>query len=224
MAPRGAGAGGGLRELFRGAVQAARDLSRARLPRDLLPGLAVDARGRCRSGCRNARLGQPFAALLYTQVFYAPRVLTGLLFGHVLGPNVMHLFHAGVGLHGPVVRGAAPRARRARRPSSRRRRSRSLRSSSSSRRTSRSPRRRRGRAGRCGPRRGCAARPSLRSTAWLAGVARRAFHAGSPEMWLWQALLAGFVLLRSRRVDRLGRPGVRLGGALARWSRCRPSS
>jgi len=42
----------------------------------------------------NARLGQPFLALLYTQTFYAPRVVTALLFGHVLGPNVMHALHA----------------------------------------------------------------------------------------------------------------------------------
>ena len=39
------------------------------------------------------RLGQPFAALLYTQVFYLPRVLLAVLFGGVWGTNLLMLFH-----------------------------------------------------------------------------------------------------------------------------------
>jgi hypothetical protein len=48
----------------------------------------------------HARLGQPFLALLYTQALYPPRVLTSLLWGPVLGPNVMHALHAAWGFAG----------------------------------------------------------------------------------------------------------------------------
>ena len=40
------------------------------------------------------RMGQPFMALLYTQVLYLPRVLTALWGGAIRGPNWMHAFHA----------------------------------------------------------------------------------------------------------------------------------
>ncbi|MDY7230570.1 YfhO family protein [Hyalangium rubrum] len=39
------------------------------------------------------RLGQPFAATLYSQVFYPPRWLAVLLAGPIAGMTVLHLFH-----------------------------------------------------------------------------------------------------------------------------------
>jgi hypothetical protein len=145
-----------------------------------------------------ARLGQPFLALLYTQSLYGPRVLTALLFGPVLGPNVMHALHAGWAFAGlflfarrlglgrwAAFAGAAP--------------------------FSLSPffvefaqnlsfastaswagwvllgaehlRR----------------RPGPGAAGWLALALGGAFHAGAPEMWLWEVMGAALLLLLPRR-------------------------
>ena len=134
------------------------------------------------------RLGQPFLALLYTQVFYPPRLLTGLLFGHVMGPNAMHVFHCGWAFAGAFV--ALRRAGRSH-----------------------------GAAfiGSAGwafspffvelsqnlafastaawagwtwwAVDGLVRAPSLRRVALVALIQAATFHAGAPEMWLWQAML-----------------------------------
>ena len=85
--------------LFRGEVQASRDLAAHVFPETAYL-IERWSHGEIPWWLPNARLGQPFAALLYTQVFYAPRVLTALIFGAVRGPNVMHLFHAAWGFAG----------------------------------------------------------------------------------------------------------------------------
>ncbi|MDP2270693.1 MAG: hypothetical protein Q8K32_08150 [Archangium sp.] len=185
------------RELFVGAVQAGRDLSAHVFPETFFL-VSQWTRGEIPLWLPNARLGQPFAALLYTQVFYAPRILTGVLFGHVLGPNVMHLFHAAWGFGGlwfasrrfGLTRAAsfiaaAPFALSPFFTEF----AQNLSFASG--------------AAWAGwtlwAAEGLRRAPALRTSAWLAGVLGFAFHAGSPEMWFWQALLAMFVLARTRR-------------------------
>ncbi len=81
------------RALLQGDVQASRDLYALSFP-DTAYLVERWSHGEVPLWQPHARLGQPFLALLYTQALYAPRVLTGELFGPVRGPNVMHLFHA----------------------------------------------------------------------------------------------------------------------------------
>lgn len=79
--------------LLRGEVQAARDLGAHVFPETFFL-ISRWATGAVPWWLPNERMGQPFAALLYTQAFYAPRIVTGLVFGPVLGPNVLHALHA----------------------------------------------------------------------------------------------------------------------------------
>jgi hypothetical protein len=182
--------------LLRGQVQAARDLYAQFFPEThyLLE--------RWRSfevplWLPHERLGQPFLALLYTQVFYLPRVLTGLVFGHVVGPNVMHVLHCGWAFAGAYL--GLRRVGRTRAAAF---------------------------VGGAGwafspffvelsqnlafastaawagwtlwATVGLDRAPSLRRFAWLALVLAAAFHAGAPEMWLWQGLLVLALGLFSR--------------------------
>ncbi len=203
----------GFAALFHGEVQAARDLSAHVFPETFFL-ISRWSAGRVPLWLPNARMGQPFLALLYTQSFYAPRVVTGLLFGHVLGPNVMHLFHAGWAFAGLYLAGrrlglqrafafigAAPFALS---PFfTEFAQNLSFASTASW-------------AGWVlwaaeGLRRG----PSLRRTAWLAACLGAAFHAGSPEMWLWQAMLAAFVLIQRPRALGWGALAIAWAGLLS---------
>lgn len=87
------------RYLGEGVVQAAKDLAGHDFPETWY---LVERwrQGELPLWWPHVRLGQPFLATMYTQVLYAPRVVTGLLFGHVLGPNVLHLLHAAWGFAG----------------------------------------------------------------------------------------------------------------------------
>lgn len=198
--------------LFRGEVQAARDLSAHVFPETFY---LVErwSRGEVPLWLPHARLGQPFAALLYTQVFYAPRVLTGLLFGHVLGPNVMHLLHAAwsfAGLYLAARRLGLQRAFAfiAAAPFSLSpffvEFAQNLSFAST--------------AAWAGwvlwAAEGVRRAPDLRRTAWLAFFLGWAFHAGSPEMWLWEVLVVVAVLLPSRGAWRFGALALAWGGLL----------
>ena len=201
------------RELFAGSVQAGRDLSAHVFPETFFL-VSQWTGGHVPLWLPNARLGQPFAALLYTQVFYAPRIITGALFGHVLGPNVMHLFHAAWGFTGlwlaarrfGLTRAAAfvAAAPFALSPFFTEF-AQNLSFSSS--------------AAWAGwtlwAAEGLRRAPGLRAAAWLAGALGWAFHAGSPEMWLWQALLAVFALARTRAALRWGALAFAWAGALS---------
>jgi hypothetical protein len=203
------------RELFTGSVQAARDLSAHVFPETFFL-ISQWTRGEVPLWLPNARMGQPFVALLYTQVFYAPRIITGVIFGHVLGPNVMHLFHAAWGFVGlwfaarrfgltraAAFVGAAPFALSPFFTEF----AQNLSFASG--------------AAWAGwtlwAAEGLRRAPRLSTTAWLAGVLGFAFHAGSPEMWLWQALLVVLLMLpRSVRVESRTTPVSPLAwGALA---------
>lgn len=81
------------RAFVHGDVQASRDLYALSFP-DTAYLVERWAKGEVPLWQPHARLGQPFLALLYTQVLYPPRILAGLVFGPVRGPNAMHLFHA----------------------------------------------------------------------------------------------------------------------------------
>lgn len=183
--------------LLRGQVQAARDLYAQFFPETYV----LVERWRALEvplWLPHERLGQPFLALLYTQVFYLPRVVTGLLFGHVVGPNVMHVFHCGWAFTGAFL--ALRRAGRSRAAAF---------------------------IGSAGwafspffvelsqnlafastaawagwtwwAVDGVVRAPSLRRVAVLGLVQAATFHAGAPEMWLWQALLVLLVAGFSRR-------------------------
>lgn len=150
------------------------------------------------------RLGQPFLALLYTQALYPPRVVTALLFGHVVGPAVMHVFHTLWAMAGAFF--ALRRAGRSQLASCLGgvafafspffvELSQNLAFAST--------------AAWAGwtwwAAEGVVRRPSWRSAAWVAAVLGAAFHAGAPEMWLWQAGLVGLVTAaRARRFGLLG--------------------
>jgi len=186
--------------LLRGQVQAARDLYAQFFPETFV----LVERWRALEvplWLPQERLGQPFLALLYTQVFYLPRVVTGLIFGHVVGPNVMHVFHCGWAFLGAYL---------ALRQTGRSRAaafvggagwgfspffvelSQNLAFAST--------------AAWAGwtfwAVDGLVRRPSLRRIALLAAVQAASFHAGAPEMWLWQALLVLVVAAFSRRARR----------------------
>lgn len=201
------------RELWLGSVQAGRDLSAHVFPETYFL-VTQWTQGHVPLWLPNARLGQPFAALLYTQVFYAPRLIAGALFGHVLGPNVMHLFHAAWGFVGLWL--AARRFGLARAAAfvaaapfalspffTEFAQNLSFASSAAW-------------AGwTLWAAEGLRRAPGLRGAAWLAGALGFAFHAGSPEMWLWQALLAVFVLVGSRRSLGWGALAFLWAGALS---------
>lgn len=196
--------------LLRGQVQAARDLYAQFFPETFV----LIERWRAFEvplWLPNERLGQPFLALLYTQVFYAPRVITGLLFGHVVGPNVMHVFHCVFAFTGAFL--ALRRAGRSTVASF---------------------------VGGAGwafsaffvelsqnlafastaawagwtwwAVEGLLRAPSARRLAVLALVQAATFHAGAPEMWLWQALLvlmvAAFSSTRRRSFALVAGAGV----------------
>lgn len=173
--------------LVRGQVQAARDLYAQFFPETYV----LVERWRALEvplWLPNERLGQPFLALLYTQVFYAPRVITGLLFGHIVGPNVMHVFHCVFAFTGAFLA-----LRRAGRSTVAAfigsagwafsaffvELSQNLAFAST--------------AAWAGwtwwAVEGLLRAPSARRLAVLALVQAATFHAGAPEMWLWQALL-----------------------------------
>ncbi|MEW5739164.1 MAG: hypothetical protein AB1938_09575 [Myxococcota bacterium] len=169
----------------------------------------------------HARLGQPFLALLYTQSLYAPRVLTALLFGPVLGPNVMHALHAAWGFAGlflfgrrlglgrwAAFVGAAPFslspffiefAQNLSFASTASWAGWVLLAAEELRR-----------------------RPGAGGAGWLALSLGGAFHAGAPEIWLWEVLGVALLLLVPRRSKRAlawgavaGLLGVGLGAAVA---------
>ncbi|MET0402343.1 MAG: hypothetical protein ABW123_08060, partial [Cystobacter sp.] len=144
------------------------------------------------------RLGQPFAATLYSQVFYPPRLLTVLLAGPVLGFTLQHLLHVAIAAVGTflflrhlrasrpaAVLGAAAFALSA--PFTELSTQQNVASAAAwtgllllaARRAARSP--------------------SPRSAARVALVSGLSFLAGSPETWLWQAPLALLVALFARR-------------------------
>ncbi len=185
------------RELAQGLVQAGRDLSAHVFPETFFL-VKQWSRGEVPLWLPNARMGQPFAALLYTQVFYAPRFVTGWLFGHVLGPNVLHALHAAWSFTGlffatrrlGVSRSAAFIAAA---PFSLSPFFTEFAQNLSFAST----------AAWAGwvlwAAEGVRRAPSLRASAWLAAVLGAAFHAGSPEMWLWEALLAAFLACRAWR-------------------------
>lgn len=199
--------------LFRGEVQAARDLS-GHVFAETWFLLDQWRAGHVPLWLPHARLGQPFAALLYTQVFYAPRVVTGLLFGHVMGPNVMHLLHAGwafAGVYFALRRlglqrafafiGAAPFSLSPFFVEF----AQNLSFAST--------------AAWTGwvlwAAEGLRAKRSLRRVAWLAAVLGASLHAGSPEIWSLQAMLVGLVAVRDVRSAAWVGAGVAWAGALA---------
>lgn len=183
------------RELAAGQVQAARDLSAHVFPETWFL-VKSWAHGEVPLWLPHARLGQPFSALLYTQVFYAPRVVTGWLFGHVMGPNVLHALHVAWSFSGLFV--ATRRFGLSRSAAFIAAAPFSLSpffvefaqnfSFAST-------------AAWAGwvlwAAEGLRRAPSVVTTAWLAAILGAAFHAGSPEMWLWEATLACAVAWRA---------------------------
>jgi len=145
----------------------------------------------------NERLGQPFLALLYTQALYPPRVLTGLLFGHVVGPNVMHVLHVGwafAGMFFAVRRLGASRAGAVVSAAGWAfspffvELSQNLAYSATA-----------SWAGwalwACDA---VVRSPTWRRVAVLAAVQAATFHAGAPEMWVWQAVMVSLVAASAR--------------------------
>jgi hypothetical protein len=185
--------------LFFGRVQGARDLYAQFFPETyfLLERLKA---GELPLWLPHERLGQPFLALLYTQVFYPPRIVTAFVFGHIVGPNAMHAFHCAWAFVGVFL---------------------ALRSSGRTRAAAFVG----GAAWGFSPffvelgqnlavastaswagftwwaTQRVLARPSLVRSAVLAGVLGLAFHAGSPEMWLWQGMLVGFAVVSRPRAQ-----------------------
>lgn len=146
----------------------------------------------------HARLGQPFLALLYTQTFYAPRVVTALVFGQVLGPNVMHALHAawafaGLFLFGRKLGltrwaafiGAAPFSLSPFFIEFAQNLSFASTSSWAGWVLLAAEHLRR--------------RPGPVTAAWLGVALGGAFHAGAPEIWTWEVLAAGLLLVTPRR-------------------------
>jgi hypothetical protein len=201
------------RDLWAGQVHAGRDLTAHVFPETFWL-VEQWRRGEVPLWLPHARLGQPFLALLYTQVFYAPRFLTGWLFGFARGPNVLHLLHAAWAFAGVWL--AVRRLGLTRAPAF---------------------------VSACSfalspfyvefaqnfsfasttawagwvlwTADRLARRPSLRASAALALVLGIAFHAGSPEMWLWEAVFAGAVIAPRRRAWAWGLVTVAWAGALA---------
>jgi membrane protein YfhO len=144
------------------------------------------------------RLGQPFAATLYSQVFYPPRLLTVLLAGPELGFTLQHLLHVVLAAAGTFL---LLRHLRASRPAAMLAAAAFALSAPfadlSAQQNVVSA------AAWTGllllASRRAALQPSPRRAAQVALVAGLAFLAGSPETWLWQAPLALAVALAARR-------------------------
>ncbi len=83
------------RYLFTGQVMAGRDLFRLSIPQSVVMRERLLA-GELPLWLNGARLGQPFLALLDTQVLYPPRLLLVLAFGAVWGVNLMMPLHAAI--------------------------------------------------------------------------------------------------------------------------------
>ncbi|ATB41469.1 hypothetical protein CYFUS_006935 [Cystobacter fuscus] len=198
------------RALLRGQVLAGRDAFRIFFPDSAFLLEALRA-GELPLWTPYPRLGQPFAATLYSQVFYPPRLLTVLLAGPVLGFTLQHLLHVGIAAAGtwrlarhlgtsrPAARvGAAAFALSA--PFTELATQQNVASAAAwtgflllaSRQAARAP--------------------SPRSAARVALFAGLSFLAGSPETWLWQTPLALLVALSARRT---GRALGATGGGLA---------
>jgi hypothetical protein len=200
------------RDLWQGLVHAGRDLTAHVFPETFWL-VEQWSRGELPAWLPHARLGQPFLALLYTQVFYAPRFFTGWLFGFARGPNVLHLAHAAWAFAGVFMATRALGLRRA--PAAiagttfalspffiEFAQNFSFASTSAW-------------AGWAlwGADR-LARRPGLPAAALLALVLGAAFHAGSPEMWLWEVAFVGATVARSRRALAFGALALAWAGAL----------
>lgn len=185
------------RSVLQGRVMAGRDAFRIFIPDSAFLLEALRA-GELPLWNPYLRLGQPFAATLYSQVFYPPRLLTVLLAGPELGLTLQHLLHVALAAAGTflllrhlrasrlaAMLGAAAFALSA--PFSVLSAQQNVASAAAwtgflllaSRRA--------------------ALQPSPRRAAQVALVAGLAFLAGSPETWLWQAPLALAVALAARR-------------------------
>ncbi|WPB74105.1 YfhO family protein [Archangium violaceum] len=192
-----AGMGLVYRSLLQGRVLAGRDAFRIFIP-DSAFLLEALRSGELPLWNPYLRLGQPFAATLYSQVFYPPRLLTVLLAGPELGLTLQHLLHVVLAAVGTflllrhlrasrpgAMLGAAAFALSA--PFADLSAQQNVVSAAAwtgllllaSRRS--------------------ALQPSSRRAAQVALVAGLAFLAGSPETWLWQAPLALAVALAARR-------------------------
>lgn len=185
------------RSVLQGRVMAGRDAFRVFIPDSAFLLEALRA-GELPLWNPYLRLGQPFAATLYSQVFYPPRLLTVLLAGPELGLTLQHLLHVALAAAGTFLLlrhlrasrlaaglGAAAFALSA--PFSVLSAQQNVASAAAwtgflllaSRRA--------------------ALQPSPRRAARVALLAGLAFLAGSPETWLWQAPLALAVALAARR-------------------------
>ncbi len=201
------------RDLWAGHLHAGRDLTAHVFPETWWL-VQQWSQGEVPTWLPHARLGQPFLALLYTQVFYAPRVVLGWLFGYARGPNVLHLVHAAWGFAGVFFatrRMGLPRA------------------SASVAATTfalspffiefaqnfsfASTAAWAGWALWAAER--LAHHATLRGAALLGLVLGAAFHAGSPEVWLWEVAFVGATLARSRRALAFGALALAWAGALA---------
>lgn len=185
------------RSVLQGGVMAGRDAFRIFIPDSAFLLDALRA-GELPLWNPYLRLGQPFAATLYSQVFYPPRLLTVLLAGPELGLTLQHLLHVAIAATGTFL---LLRHLRASRPAA------VLGSAAfalsapfavlSAQQNVASA------AAWTGflllASRRVALQPSLRRAAQMALAAGLAFLAGSPETWLWQAPLALAVALAARR-------------------------
>jgi hypothetical protein len=198
------------RPLFQGQVLAGRDAFRVFIPDSAFLLQALRA-GELPLWTPYLRLGQPFAATLYSQVFYPPRLLTTLSAGPELGFTLQHLLHVALAAVGTFL---LLRHLRASRPAA------TLGATAfalsplftalASQQNVVSAAAWTGLLLLAAHR--AALHPTLRHTALLALAAGLAFLAGSPETWLWQALLVLALALSARRK---GRAGVATGGGLA---------
>ncbi|MFE8600655.1 YfhO family protein [Archangium violaceum] len=192
-----AGMGLVYRTLLQGRVLAGRDAFRIFIP-DSAFLLEALRSGELPLWNPYLRLGQPFAATLYSQVFYPPRLLTVLLAGPELGLTLQHLLHVVLAAVGTFL---LLRHLRASRPAAMLGAAAFALSAPfadlSAQQNVVSA------AAWTGllllASRRAALQPSSRRAAQVALVAGLAFLAGSPETWLWQAPLALAVALAARR-------------------------
>ena len=192
-----AGMGLVYRSLLQGRVLAGRDAFRIFIP-DSAFLLEALRSGELPLWNPYLRLGQPFAATLYSQVFYPPRLLTVLLAGPELGLTLQHLLHVVLAAVGTFL---LLRHLRASRPAAMLGAAAFALSAPfadlSAQQNVVSA------AAWTGllllASRRAALQPSSRRAAQVALVAGLAFLAGSPETWLWQAPLALAVALAARR-------------------------
>ncbi|WP_375772180.1 YfhO family protein [Archangium gephyra] len=185
------------RSVLQGRVMAGRDAFRIFIPDSAFLLEALRA-GELPLWNPYLRLGQPFAATLYSQVFYPPRLLTVLLAGPELGLTLQHLLHVAIAAAGTFL---LLRHLRASRPAAMLGATAFALSAPfavlSAQQNVASA------AAWTGflllASRRAALLPSPRRAAQVALVAGLAFLAGSPETWLWQAPLALAVALAARR-------------------------